>query len=213
MSISIVIVDDHPVIMHGLINILDKEEDFQIKGQARDGKGALEVISSVQPDVVILDITLEGVDGISLITHINESSPRTKIIMYTTHDNTNYISRALQVGASGYVLKSEKIAELSLAIRKVLNNEIHLSSSLPASILGELIKDNGNSKGSPTKTLTPREYEIASLIAQGLDPEQVGDTLFISPKTVRVHRTKIMHKLSCKNVHELLLQLRQYFPQ
>jgi DNA-binding NarL/FixJ family response regulator len=213
MSISIVIVDDHPVIMHGLIHILEKEKDFHITGQAGNGKDALEVIAAVKPDVVILDITLEGVDGISLIAHIKESSPGIKIVMYTTHDNKNYISRALRVGASGYVLKSEKICEVSKAIHKVLKNELYLSPGIPASMLSEIIRSDGGSSSFSAAKLTPREYEIASLIAQGCNPDQVGDTLFISPKTVRVHRTKIMHKLSCKNVHDLLLQLRQYFPQ
>jgi len=213
MCISIVIVDDHPVVRHGLKNILAKEEAFQVAGQADDGKSALEVITAVQPDVVILDITLGGVDGISLITHIKTASPETKVIMYTTHDNKNYICRALQSGASGYVLKSESISEVSRAIYSVQKNKLHLGPSLPASILAELITNDSFTNKSSATTLTPREYEIASLIAQGQDPNQVADTLFISPKTVRVHRTKIMHKLSCKNVHELLLQLRQHFPQ
>lgn len=213
MSISIVIVDDHPVIRHGLINILAKQNDFQITGQADNGNSGLEVITSVQPDVVILDITMEGIDGISLISHIKKSSPGTKIVIYTTHDSKNYICRALQAGAHGYVLKSEKITEVSLAIHSVQKNKLHLSPSLPASILGELITGDSFSKRASASTLTPREYEIASLIAQGQNPNQVAETLFISPKTVRVHRTKIMHKLLCKNIHELLLQLRQYFPQ
>jgi len=212
MSISIVIVDDHPVIRHGLENILAKHDDFLIIGQADNGNSALEVITAVHPDVVILDITMEGIDGINLISHIKKASSGTKIIIYTTHDNTNYICRALQAGALGYVLKSEKIAEVSLAIYSVQAHKLHLSSSLPPSILGELIAGNHSSQRS-SATLTPREYEIASLIAQGQDPNQVANTLFISPKTVRVHRTKIMHKLSCKNIHELLLQLRQHFPQ
>ncbi|MFT5697534.1 MAG: DNA-binding NarL/FixJ family response regulator [Desulforhopalus sp.] len=213
MSISIVIVDDHPVIRHGLKNILAKQDDFLVTGQADNGISALEVITAVQPDVVILDITMEGIDGISLIAHIKKDSSETKIIIYTTYDSKNYICRALQAGARGYVLKSEKITEVSLAIYSVQKNKLHLSPSLPPTILAELITADGFSKRSPATTLTPREYEIASLIAQGQDPNQVANTLFISPKTVRVHRTKIMHKLSCKNIHELLLQLRQHFPQ
>lgn len=212
MSISIVIVDDHPVIRHGLTNILTKEDGFVVDGQASDGNSALKVITARQPDVVILDITLEGIDGISLITRIKKVSARTKIVMYTMHDNKNYIGRALQAGAIGYVLKSDSISEVAAAIYNAQKNKLHLSSGLPHSILGELITEGKITKKSTTD-LTPREYEIASLIAQGQNPNQVAQTLFISPKTVRVHRTKIMHKLSCKNIHELLLQLRQHFPQ
>ncbi len=131
---SIVIVDDHPVIMHGLKNYLLKDGDMRVVQEAYEGSAALEVITAEQPDVVILDITLEGMDGISLISYIKESSPKTKIVMYTTHEKKNYISRALQIGASGYVLKSEKLEEVVKAINKVLKNELYLSSSLPKSI-------------------------------------------------------------------------------
>ncbi|WP_161630014.1 response regulator transcription factor [Desulfogranum mediterraneum] len=212
MSIAIVIVDDHPVIRHGLGSILSKEDNFVIAGQAEDGERALAVITAVQPDVVILDITLEGIDGISLISRIKEMSAGTSIIMYTMHGNKNYISRALKAGALGYVLKSDPIGEVTAAVYSALNRTLYLSTGLPPAILGELLASTTSSEKS-TAELTPREYEIASLIAQGQNPDQVGQALFISPKTVRVHRTKIMHKLGCSNIHELLLELRQHFPQ
>jgi DNA-binding NarL/FixJ family response regulator len=213
MSISIVIVDDHPVICHGLNRILDKQETFTIAGEASDSKSALELIEKQQPNVVILDITLQGLDGVSMISRIGEISPRTKIIMYTMHNSRDYIVRSFQAGALGYVLKSDKTEELVTATRSVMVNKPYLSASVSDSILGELLTSRTTKNNNGTGTLTRREYEVASLIAQGRHPDQIAKALFISPKTVRVHRTKIMHKLSCSSVHELLLRLPHYFPQ
>jgi DNA-binding NarL/FixJ family response regulator len=213
MSISIVIVDDHPVICHGLNRILDKQESFTIAGEASDAKSALELIAKKQPTVVILDITLQGIDGVSMISRIGEVSPRSKIIMYTMHNSRDYITRSFQAGALGYVLKSDKTEELVTATNSVMANKLYLSAGVPDSILGELSSSRTTQKNNGTATLTRREYEVASLVAQGRNPDQIAETLFISPKTVRVHRTKIMHKLSCSSVHELLLKLPHYFPR
>ncbi len=212
MTISIAIVDDHPVISHGLIHILGKEDDFSIVGHAIDGAAARKLAEKNKPEVIILDISLEGSDGISLIPQLVEESGGGNIIMYTTHNNKSYIVRSLKAGALGYVLKSDKTEELVLAVRDVVQKKMYLSKSLSPSLLGEIIVGNISDKVE-IDNLTTREYEVASLIAQGRSIDQIGEDLFISPKTVRVHRTNIMHKFTCKNVHELLLQLRQHFPQ
>ncbi len=212
MSISIAIVDDHPVISHGLKHILGKNNDFDIVGNAVDGAAAIRLVEKSRPDVIILDISLEGSDGISLISQLLEASKGVNIIMYTMHNSKSYIVRSLKAGALGYILKSDKTEELVSAIRDVVQKKMYLSRSLPPSILGDIIVGNISETGF-TESLTPREYEIASLIAKGRSVDQIGEDLYISPKTVRVHRTNIMHKFACENVHELLLQLRQHFPQ
>lgn len=212
MSVSIVIIDDHPVICHGLNRILDKEPLFHISGEANEWKSALKLVEENQPDVAILDITLQGLDGISLLSRILEVCESVRVIMYTMHNSRDYIVRSFQAGALGYVLKNDKTEELVTAVKDVMDGRIFLSSSIPNTIMAELISGKG-AEGDAAARLSPREYEVASLIAQGLSPDQIADTLFISTKTVRVHRTKIMHKLSCSGIHELLLELRQYFPQ
>lgn len=213
MPVSILIVDDHPVICHGLTRILEKQEDMVIVGEAGDWKSALEAVNLYQPDVVVLDITLQGIDGVSLINRIKEKGNKTRIIMYTMHSNRDYIARAFQAGALGYILKSDKTEQLVTAIREVMNGKVYLSNSLSETIMGDLLGGRSIAEISGTSSLTPREYEVASLVSQGLNIEQIGAALFISPQTVRVHRTRIMHKLSCSGVHELLLKLREYFPQ
>ncbi|SHO48968.1 response regulator [Desulfopila aestuarii] len=213
MPVSILIVDDHPVICHGLTRILEKQGDMVIIGEAGDWKSALEAVKLHQPDVVILDITLQGIDGVSLINRMKENGVKTRIIMYTMHNSRDYITRAFQAGALGYILKSDKMEQLVTAIREVMNGKVYLSNSLSETIMTDLLGGRNIAEISGTSSLTPREYEVASLVSQGLSIEQIGETLFISPQTVRVHRTRIMHKLSCSGVHELLLKLREYFPQ
>lgn len=212
MAVTIVIVDDHPVISHGLKHILGKQEDFNIVGSAQNGMEAIRLVEETKPQVVILDISLEDINTINLIGRMLEISETTSIIMYTMHNAKTYIARSLKAGALGYVLKGDKTDELVQAVRNVITKKVYLSSNISPSIMGELITGNLPG-GDGTVDLTPREYEVASLISKGRTVDEIGEDLFISPKTVRVHRTNIMHKLACKNVHELLLQLRQHFPQ
>ena len=212
MTKSILIVDDHPMISHGLKSIISKHASYNVIGEASDGRSCLKLIEQKNPDVAIVDITLKDGDGISLIMKIREIAAEIKIIMYTMHSSKEYVSRAFVAGAFAYVLKSDKIEDILTAIDAVLQGRIYLSNSLPQEILSELIgKRHSDENG--LDTLTPREYEIASLISQGRTPQQIGELLCISPKTVRVHRTNLMHKLSCSHIHELLLQLHHYFPR
>lgn len=208
---SIVIVDDHPVISRGLKGILEKEASFEITGEAADSRAALNFVEKTHPHIVILDITLQQADGISLITRIKEISPRTEIIMYTMHDAKEYVFRAFQLGALGYVLKGDAIEEIRKAVKTVMQKRPYLSAGLPSSIAHQLLSGKSRSVDALSE-LTPREYEVASCIARGMTPDKVAETLYISPQTVRVHRTNLMHKLSCNGIHELLLQLHKYFP-
>ncbi len=208
---SIIIVDDHPVISRGLKGILEKDTSFEIVGEAADSKSALSFVEKTQPHIVILDITLQKADGISLIARIKEISPGTEIIMYTMHNAKEYVYRAFQLGALGYVLKGDTIEEIRKAVNTVVQKRPYFSSGLPGSIAHELLSGKSRSADA-LSDLTPREYEVASCIARGMTPDQVAAALFISPKTVRVHRTNLMHKLSCNGVQALLLQLHKYFP-
>lgn len=212
MTTSIVVVDDHPVISHGLKGVLEKDPSFKIVGEAADRNLALTFIVAEKPDIVILDITLQEADGISLISQIKEINSATQVIMYTMHGTGEYVRRAFQSGALGYVLKGDAIEEVRQAIIAVLQRRPYLSSGLPSDIVQDLMSGKNHSHNS-ISNLTPREYEVASLIARGMTPDQVAEALFVSPRTVRVHRTNIMHKLSCKGVHELLLLLHKFFPR
>ncbi len=209
-KISVFIIDDHPVIRHGVKSVLNKKEDIEVIEESKDAKSALLKLKTIQPDVIILDITLEGISGIDLIPRIKERMEDVLIVIYSMHNNPNHIYRAMKAGAKGYVLKGDEIRELVTAVRDVTHGKLYLSSSFPREILDQILTGKGDQ--SSLSLLTPREYEIANLLVQGMNPDGIGETLFISPKTVRVHRTNIMHKLACNRVNELLLCLAKHFP-
>ncbi len=136
--ISIVIIDDHPVVRHGLKNIFNKQEQFVVAGEAKDDEEAVDVVSRIKPDVIILDISLGDSDGIDLIENLIGLSPQAKIIMYTMHCNKDLVAWSLQAGARGYMLKSDKTGEVVQAINDVFQGKLYLSTSIPSAIIAEL---------------------------------------------------------------------------
>lgn len=207
---SIFIIDDHPVIMHGVKSVLSKQPDMDIVGEAHDAESALKSLQKLQPDVIILDITLKGISGIDLIPRIKEKLNNSLIVIYSMHSTPNYIQRSIKAGAKGYVFKSDEIKDLIAAIRDVREGKMYLSRNIRPEFVEQIL--NGKSDGSSLSTLTPREYEVANLLVQGMTPDEIGESLFISPKTVRVHRTNIMHKLGCDRANALLLCLADHLP-
>ncbi len=210
-KISVVIIDDHPVIRHGVTSVLKKQPDMHVVGESDTAATALPLIKELKPDVVILDITMTGISGIDLIPYIKALSENTIIIIYSMHQSTDIIYRSFKAGAKGYVLKADAIRDLFKAVREAVQGRIFLSKSLPQNMEAQLL--SGDTEKGALSILSPREYEIANLLGQGMTPDEIGETLFISPKTVRVHRTNIMHKLDCGRSNELLLLLRDCFPQ
>lgn len=209
-NISIFIIDDHPVIRHGVSSVLSKQPDMEIIGEAQDAKSALKSLQSLRPDVIVLDITLKGISGIDLIPRIREKLENSLIVIYSMHKTPNHIQRAIKAGARGYVFKSDDIKDLIAGIRDIRDGKIYLSPNIQPEFLEQIL--SGKTDNTSLSALTPREYEIANLLVQGMTPDEIGTTLFISPKTVRVHRTNIMHKLGCKRANALLLCLTNYFP-
>lgn len=210
-TISVFIVDDHPVIRHGVSSVLKKKDDIDVIGEAEDATSALQKLKTLRPDVIILDITLKGISGIDLIPKLKERVENAAIVIYSMHQDPNQVYRALQAGAKGYILKTDEICHLTSATRDVHEGRMCLSRNLPPELLEQILSGKGDN--GPLSILTTREYEIANLLVQGMNPDEIGTSLFISPKTVRVHRTNIMHKLGCNRVNELLLCLAKHFPR
>ena len=210
-KITVVIIDDHPVIRHGVTSVLKKQPDMHVVGESDTAATALPLIKELKPDVAILDITMTGISGIDLIPYIKALSEETIIVIYSMHQNHDNIYRAFKAGAMGYILKADEIRDLITAVREVTQGRIFFSKTLPENLMNRLL--SGKTDDGALGILSPREHEIANLLAQGMTPDEIGEALFISPKTVRVHRTNIMHKLNCGRSNELLLLLRDYFPQ
>ncbi len=193
--------------------MLAKFKDVQVVGQAENSVEGLRVIAKEQPNIAILDITMQGMSGIEMIPLIRSISAKTKIVMYSMHDNTDFIQQAMQAGSSGYILKLDPPGELETAIRTVHAGQTYLSPTVATKIIDTMITGKQPETTKKSSTLTPREQEIASLIGQGFDTAKVATILFISPKTVRVHRANIMKKLGCQTTSELIVRLHDQLQQ
>jgi two-component system response regulator NreC len=210
-AIRVVLVDDHHLLRFGVANLFTTSNDFEIVGEASDGLSGLRIIEKKRPDVVILDITMEGLSGLDMIQPIRSTVPRTRIIIYSMHDDPHFIAQAMKTGSSGYVLKSDPVEELIKAAREVHGNQAYLSSTVTTRLVNSMITGEVTPPADSYPSLSPREKELSSFIAKGYNTKRIAEVLCISPKTVRVHRANIMKKLSCKTTSELTVLLRDLF--
>jgi DNA-binding NarL/FixJ family response regulator len=188
--IKVVIADNHVIFRQGLVQLLQSEEDISIAGEAGDGYETLNLVTDKKPDILILDITMPGLDGFEVYEKIKSQGIETKVIFLTMHKDPLIAKRAVQSNAAGYVLKDNAFEDLLYAIRAVYSGGTFISPSISDKILKE-----SPLKEQAYQTLTVREREILRLIASGLTNKQVAKKLFISVKTVETHRTNIMQKL------------------
>ncbi len=212
-SITTVLVDDHTLLRRGIVSMLAEFKDVEVVGEAGNGVDGLRLIGQKQPNIAILDITMRGMSGIDMIPAIRSISSKTGVVMYSMHDSSDFIQQAMQTGARGYVQKLDPPGELEAAIRQVHAGQTYLSPTVSTKIIDTMISGQQPVDNKQATTLTPREQEIASLIGQGFDTTKVATILFISPKTVRVHRANIMKKMECQTTSELIVRLHDQFKQ
>ena len=196
--------EDHTILRHGLRSILSSESDLQIVGEAEDGLIGIRRAQELQPDLVLMDLSLPKVDGLQAIREIKRNDSKTKILALTVHNSDEYILAALDAGANGYVLKDSGQDELLMAIRHVLEGRVYLSPGVSEKVIGGFLESRRNiKKKSAWDTLTSREREILKLIAEGYKNREIADYLFISIKTVEKHRANLMQKLDLHSVATL----------
>lgn len=201
--IRILVVDDHAILRDGIRSLLESQEDILVVGEAGDGSEALEVISTLLPDIVLMDISMPKTNGLEATRLIKERFPYVKVLILTQHDNREYIAPALGAGASGYVLKRSGRREMLNAIRQVHEQGAFLTNKITQEVLQEYSRPGYN--GSKTEPrLTDRERQVLQLIVEGKSNKEIALALSISPKTVSVHRTNIMSKLDVQNTVELV---------
>jgi len=198
----ILIVDDHAIMRDGLTEVINREPDLEICGQAGDAFAGLELAASTKPDLAVVDINIGGKNGLELIKDLNVQQPQVAILVLSAHDETLYAERVLRAGGRGYVMKSEGSDRLVAAVREVLAGEIAVSTKVSEKIL-HLVAGKSTDI-SPVERLTDRELEIFQLIGGGKDNTRIGDHLHISPKTVEVHRAHIKNKLKISSNAELI---------
>ncbi|MGC1416518.1 MAG: response regulator transcription factor [Candidatus Acidiferrum sp.] len=194
MPIRIVLADDHVLVRQGLKSLLERE-GFQVVAEASDGQEALCHVESLQPDIAIMDISMPTLNGLNAARQMNRSSPKTKTILLTQHDESQYIREALEAGVKGYVLKNQIASDLLLAIRQVSRGQVYLSPGVSSAVV-EAYRSKSEKFESP---LTPRERQVLQLIAEGKSTKDVASLLGISTKTAESHRTRLMQKL---DIHE-----------
>lgn len=203
MTVTILLVDDHPMIRQGLHNLLSGVSDFQIIGEASDGIEAIHKIGLTKPDVLVLDLMMTNLNGLEVLLQVKKLSPATHTIVFSMQSADAYIVEALRAGAAGYVLKDTGPAEIVAAIHSVLQGNRYLSERLSERLEAAELRVE-DAPLDLYQTLTTREREILQMVAEGRSSIEIGDKLVISPRTVEIHRSKLMKKLGLRNQAELI---------
>ena len=199
MPIRVVLADDHVLIRAGLRALLHSFANIEVIAEASDGQEAVDVIAQHQPDVVIMDIGMPGLNGVDSTRRIVKQSPSSRVIMLSMHANEEYVGRALEAGAMGYLLKGAEPAELELVIKAVMRGETYLSPSIAKQLVQDYLSHR-KEKTSPFPDLTARQREVLQLIAEGCSTKDIANKLRLSVKTVDTHRSELMHRL---NIHDV----------
>lgn len=201
---KIVLADDHHIVRQGLCALLEDESDFSVVGEAATGVEAVQHVERLQPDVLVVDVMMAGLDGLEATRQVKERFPDTRVIVLSMHTNEAYVLEALRAGAEGYVLKSDTSTDLVSAIRQVLRGRHYLSSSLSERAIEAYIQKAQDRPLDKYEILTSREREVLHLVAEGYTSAEIGEQLHISPRTVGTHRTNLMRKLDLNSQADLI---------
>jgi len=200
----ILVVDDHPMMRQGLAQLISAEPDLAICGEAENAEYALTSLSALKPDLVLVDISLPGKNGLELIKDFQAIQPGQAVLVISMHDESLYAERVLRAGGRGYIMKQEGGKKLMQAIRQVLDGKIYVSEKISADILEIFSGRRPGIESSPVEKLTDREFEVFQLVGQGKGTREVSEKLHLSVKTVEVHRANIKTKLELKSASELM---------
>jgi len=199
------VVDDHPIVRQGLALLIDQEPDLVVCGAAEEAESALAAIGASRPDVLVLDISLPGPDGIDLLKTIRSTDPTLPILVLSMHDEATYAQRALRAGANGYIMKQEATENVLVALRRILRQEVYLSDRIANRMLRQLVSHGGlGASQAPIARLSDRELEVFRLIGAGLGTRQIADELRISIKTVESYQAHIKEKLELQSSRDLV---------
>ncbi|MFN2545356.1 MAG: response regulator [Actinomycetota bacterium] len=197
MTIKVVIADDHSLVRQGLRRYLDMAEDIDVVGEASNGEEAISLVESEQPDIVLLDIRMPGVDGLEAARKIREKWPNVGAIMLTAYDDRQFVVEAVRAGARGYVLKARDAEHLIQTVRLVAGGNMVIDPQLVVALAEEL--SQAKERDRKAETLTAREIEVLQLLAFGHTNRDIAEKLFISPDTVKTHLEHIFEKLGASD--------------
>lgn len=198
---KIVIAEDHTILREGLKALLSSDPELVVCGEAENGKDAINMVQRLNPDIILMDLSMPKIHGLEAIREIRKTSPSTKVLVLTVHDNEEYISATLRSGASGYVLKNDSYEELLASIKTVLRGKSYLSPAISQTVIqGYLDGKKGEDIRTGYETLTSRERETLKLIAEGVRNRDIAEFMGISSKTAEKHRSNLMKKLDLHSI-------------
>lgn len=200
----ILIVDDHPIVRHGMKVLIDQEKDLMTISEVGTAEAALEAVANLSPDAAVVDISLSGTDGLELIKRIRALYPRFPVLAVSMHDENFYAERVLRAGGRGYLMKQEATDKIIKAIHRVLQGEIYVSERMASRMIGQFVSGRGEGAATPVDRLTDRELEVFRMIGRGRSTRQISEDLGISIKTVEAYRAHIKEKLHLKTSHQLV---------
>jgi DNA-binding NarL/FixJ family response regulator len=207
---TVFVVDDHPIVRQGLALLINQETDLTVCGEAEEMHSALSAIQAVRPDILIVDISLNGPDGLELLKNIRLGAPRLPVLILSMHDESIYAERALRAGANGYIMKQEATEKVLVALRRILSGEIYVSDRIANSMLRHYVRGANVSEHSSISDLTDRELEVFRLIGEGHGTRQIAEALHLSVKTVESYQAHIKEKLSLRSARELVQHAVQW---
>lgn len=197
--VRILLADDHTLVLAGLRKLVESFDGVTVVGEASDGLALIALAEQLQPDLVLTDIAMPGLNGLEATARLGKSSPKVKVLILSMHQSEEYVRQALRSGASGYLLKDAAPVELELGIRAVLRGETYLSPAVSRGVVSDYVQRLRDDP-APASGLTPRQTEVLQLIAEGQSTKDIARRLDLSVKTVETHRTQLMKQL---DIHEI----------
>ncbi len=197
---SIMIVDDHPIVANGIQQLIDRETDMKVVNSVQDADSAVKSIDKIQPDLIIVDISLKGsTNGIDLIKGLKKRYPKIKSLVLSMHDENLYAERAIKAGAKGYIMKNDLTDNIIRAIRIIMKGNLYLSENITSKLLNNMVNQTADDEAAVVNTLSDREFEVFQLISNGVKTSDIAKTMNISVKTVEAHKLRIKSKLNIES--------------
>lgn len=206
----VLIVDDHPIVRQGLVQLINQESGLMACGEAENAHAALDIIGSTKPDIAVIDISLKSMNGIELLKNLKIQYPKLPVLVLSMHDESLFAERALRAGAKGYIMKQEPPEKLVGAIHKVLGGEIYVSDKMGVKMLHQFVDGRPDGGGSSLERLSDRELEVFQLIGKGMGTRQIAETLHLSVKTIESYREHIKRKMHLSSGSELVQHAVQW---
>lgn len=200
---KILVVDDHPLVRQGLAQFINQEKDMEVCGEASDGYQALQIIGDLKPDLVTVDIEMEGLSGMDMVRNMKVQYPDVPVLMLSMYDESLYAERALRAGARGYMMKQEEPEKVVQAIRIILNGDVYVSEKATSKILKLLSDSKSNEQSSTVDRLSDRELEVFKMIGENYRTRHIATKLHLSAKTVESYKARLKQKLILKDAAEL----------